>query len=360
MPLAELLTPQLQPRSVGSALDSLCLFGCARAGCGQTRESWKAFRCHDAQCCASQDDVIHHPPDSHAGAHVRAENTSNAPQLSSAAAVDWGIDDSSWPTADVSFSPEHSPYEDYASLGNALDVLSLGQVTRVGTAKPSTSKKTGEELKRSLADIIEFSEQGLSPGLPEFYVELQVEGNKAAESNTKDREHIRGLLDSYQTENALPQVASGKQHVQDHCGTDARNEAWHAEGYEKASTASADAVLLKFLRRLERCPQQCMRFCVGGSLLWPTLQLPEPGVCRVCGSTRTFHMQVMSPLIAMFVEAKSWLDIAEQEVTGAGQSVNVAPPDSWEWQTIGISMCPRLCRAGSERVIEEVACVCLE
>ena len=37
-------------------------------------------------------------------------------------------------------------------------------------------------------------------------------------------------------------------------------ETWAGEGYEQASATGADSMYLKFSKRLQRCPNQCLRY----------------------------------------------------------------------------------------------------
>merc|ERR1719433_194757 len=67
--------------------------------------------------------------------------------------------------------------------------------------------------------------------------------------------------------------------------------------------------MLKFQRRLERSPQQVVRYSWGGEPLWMAPPPQEvlsgawPPVCSLCGAPRTFEVQVLPTLHAGLLTA---------------------------------------------------------
>lgn len=81
-------------------------------------------------------------------------------------------------------------------------------------------------------------------------------------------------------------------------------ESWEGEGYEYDQTVHADRAFLRFRKRLERSPEQCLRYSFRGPPLlaaaWSGGGVPA---CQLCGAARAFELQLMPPLLSFLHEA---------------------------------------------------------
>ncbi|KAK9835263.1 hypothetical protein WJX84_006409 [Apatococcus fuscideae] len=50
-------------------------------------------------------------------------------------------------------------------------------------------------------------------------------------------------------------------------------DAWAGEAYVRDEANGCDVALVKFLKRVQRCSDQCARYQFDGSLLWPSIAL---------------------------------------------------------------------------------------
>ncbi len=184
---------------------------------------------------------------------------------------------------------------------------------------------------------------------------------------------------------------------------------WAGEAYEPDSTRTADAAFLKFTRRLQRCPEQCVRYGCAGSghgrpalcqrayskhvafaapcaanrvsglpvlrpspdhagcrrygadMLWPAAERPQPQPCPRCGNPRVPELQLMPGLLAALGDGLAWQ--AEQEKAEAGGRATVAAPsvDSWVWLTLAVFTCKASCgQSDGWNVTEEQIVSCQE
>ncbi|XP_055872308.1 programmed cell death protein 2-like [Biomphalaria glabrata] len=73
----------------------------------------------------------------------------------------------------------------------------------------------------------------------------------------------------------------------------------HGEHYEKTELKHGDKMFHKFLKRLQRCPEQCIRYDRNGdpllvSIMDSSLTIPN---CPYCGCQRIFELQLLPSLI---------------------------------------------------------------
>jgi hypothetical protein len=59
---------------------------------------------------------------------------------------------------------------------------------------------------------------------------------------------------------------------------------------------------------------------MGGPLLWPKAQLPQPPACPACGGPRTFELQLTPSLMQLSIEAAQMALEQQLPVDTAGEN----------------------------------------
>ncbi|GFN83102.1 programmed cell death protein 2-like [Plakobranchus ocellatus] len=82
------------------------------------------------------------------------------------------------------------------------------------------------------------------------------------------------------------------------------------ENYEKSELRHGDRMFHKFLKRLQRCPQQCVRYDRGGDpLLVNDIRDVLIDCCPVCGGERVFELQMLPALIPQLQPTDADVDV---------------------------------------------------
>lgn len=266
------------------------VFGCISATCGSTPESWVVLRVQ--RCISSQVSKTHN----HMGALL--------PEPSHAALnTDWQED--FW-----SFDKGEENDDD-------IDLEELGRALSEAASLASHSKK--ESIPHQLEATLEPSSTSQrirdvdsnTPVLPCFYVYTQKEA-----------------LEKEVASVCLNYTSLSIKENQTYLDENAPQEAWEEEGYEYDRALSADRTYLKFKKRMDAYPEQCFRYSYNGKPLLAAQEAGDPERCRLCGGSRHYEMQLMSPLLYFLQEATS------------DQKYSL---ENWNWMTLLLYTCSNSC-----------------
>ncbi|KAK9713326.1 hypothetical protein RND81_06G019800 [Saponaria officinalis] len=118
---------------------------------------------------------------------------------------------------------------------------------------------------------------------------------------------------------------------------DRQEELWKEESYEYDKALNADRTYLKFKKKLDACPQQCIRYSFGGKPLLAAGSVVDSRPCDHCGESRQYEMQLMPPLVHFLQEGAIG---AQRELL-----------DSWSWMTLMVFTCSKCCFQKSDQEI---------
>lgn len=229
--------------------------------------------------------------------------------------------------------------EDDDSNDADVDLEELGRALSEATSLASHSKKkNGRTYPEDIANGLQIKpstkvKDASIPVVPCFYIYSQEEPSSG---------NISAICASYSSIS----VKENKSHTDDSGG----EEAWDEEGYEYDRALDADRTYLKFKKQVDAFPEQCFRY--GGKPLLATTDLGEPGTCGLCGGSRDYEMQLMSPLLYFLREA------------AVGSST--CSPEDWNWITLLVYTCSKSCslpspedKSGNDgwTVVEEAALI---
>ncbi|XP_022092764.1 programmed cell death protein 2-like isoform X1 [Acanthaster planci] len=160
-----------------------------------------------------------------------------------------------------------------------------------GLAKLSISSQCSAEVTPTGCNSVLSSSQ--PPSFKDYFVSVFDEPLPCSASVTELTNHERELIDEYQQREGVDLVEWQKESSQ------TKRAASCEESYEKTTAKHGDKVFLSFAKKLQLCPEQCIRYSWCGSPLY--LTSPNEGAvippCPYCGRQRVFEVQLMPPLI---------------------------------------------------------------
>ena len=170
----------------------------------------------------------------------------------------------------------------------------------------------------------------------EYFLVAEAEPPATTSLSARDAAHAEALLATYAAREGVsvrdiiaPPTSSA---------SGASEEDWTGEAYEVGEAAHVDDAYLKFHKRLQRAPEQCMRYAAGGMpVIWPTRKPPTPKPCERCNKMRVCELQLTPALIR---------DVEDALGMYKGSRTHLASEDellAWDWQTVCVFTCPDSC-----------------
>jgi len=383
------------------------LYVCTKLNCGKEPQSWRALRCQwrSPTPTATQDN----PPKS---IEKSTNITSEAKPTTTLNTAGWGLGDSS---KEAVRNPAASGF-DFSDLEAALDAMSTktAPIASQNAGKSAlAAEKEQEKLEELAIELLQLEDE--STHLPGFYLDLvesqsienrleKLNGRSGGDGHKNNVNssmnyvdssmHIRELLQKYgenTSEGDIERLINYEDDEEKDGGDKFRKQnragsssgggggggggarlkedpadpiTWDGEGYEEDAVLAVegrkgvDQPFLKFMKKLQCIPDQCVRQGRGDRMLWPSSSrnVPEPGVCLHCGAARVFEYQLLAPTIAALEESADWL-----KEEGIEDGTVERPPVSWDWVTVAVFGCQKRCFEDSKGMYrEEKVVVCEE
>ncbi|KAL3637495.1 hypothetical protein CASFOL_018663 [Castilleja foliolosa] len=234
----------------------ICVFGCLVPDCESP--IWRAFRVQKVL----SNEVTNEPASS-------ISNSKNNWQKDLWSFSDRESDDD---------GDEDMDMEELArAFSEAADLTSTDK-RQNNSAESSRKPPPTSRSARSIDDKI--------PVLPCFYIYTQEEkqSKKAVSGSSKNT-----LLSVQECDYVSEDQSNG--------------ETYEEENYEYDRALNADRTYLKFKKRVDAYPEQCFRYSYGGKPLLASVEIGDPGICKYCGGSSHYEMQLMPPLIFFLQEA---------------------------------------------------------
>ena len=230
---------------------------------------------------------------------------------------------------------------DAATLSAELDAMLVCGVGRADGRADAATMPGGEdedegegeddaarEEDGSLSRIVrEAYDAACATQIVEYHLVSEIEPEAVSGMTAKEAAHAEALLARYAEREGVS--------VTDIVAIDGEDGEWAGETYERGEARHADDAYLKFARRLQRAPDQCMRYDVDGmKFIWPTKTPPPSTSCDRCGATRVCELQLTPALLR---------DVEDALSMHKGDKSRLASEDDllgWDWQTVCVFTCP--------------------
>ncbi|GMF47445.1 unnamed protein product [Phytophthora fragariaefolia] len=306
---------------------TLYVFGCNAVACTEAPGSWRVLR--------DQVEPAKEVP-------VEADVEKVTEQVDKVKLA-WGSDsdDSDWSDDDEDSKPQ-TPAADLVDLEALLQQRDDAMKTSVKTSKAAPVAKKVEPVKENAAA----GKRNVFPALMIEVVDEPYEDYTAEH----DFAHENKLLEQYmkqEEEEKSTDISDLRSVISNSKKKGAATQSSGAasstgESYEK--TPAEQRHLLRFQKRISRCPLQCLRYDYGGEPLWPvvipqSLKVPS---CPGCGEERSFEMQ-LTPTINYFLKVDQFAaaDAASQQKPVSTPDSNAAdapkavvPPGGMDWLSL--------------------------
>lgn len=291
----------------------LYLFGCLKPKCGKLPACWRALRCQvpvaerPQSCCTA---------------------VSQPTQCSGTGANAW---EDCWDGLQDNVSGSAF---DFSDLNAAFD----GAALHPHNCMQAASSTRAKNLTYIMDEPSHSTDNAGPPGssslfvwdgpvcFPAFYIVFEAESDVKRQTDS-----IMGraneLMALYQTDS---KVEDSKCESEVDLGP---------EQYEADSARGVPQSYLKFYKRLQVNPAQCLRYAHRALPLWPSKEKPAPPPCGQCGGARVFEFQLMPACIHLAMEAA---DMHSEK----GQLVDAevrACLSEWDWLTIAVFTCTKSC-----------------
>ncbi|KAF3792531.1 Programmed cell death protein 2-like [Nymphaea thermarum] len=273
----------------------LFVLACSSPNCGSNPLSWRTLRVQKTNSEAGTTKTV---------SNSRASASTNSDQLGEDTWSFGGDDDDGCDGLNLSMA------ELGKALAEAAAAASHGQRRRDAKDRDELHEKPG---KRVIDPCL--------PVMPCFYIYI-------------------GKESTLQNVSCLSAACSVSTKGSGHFDSAEDKDSWEAEDYEYDRALDVDRTYMKFKKRLDLYPEQCLRYSYGGKPLLASDQLQEPGCCSLCGGPRHYEMQLMPPLLYFLKEGS--------EASGA-----VCPTEYWNWMTVIVYTCSKSCFLHADLVDHE-------
>lgn len=277
---------------------AIYVFGCVMPKCGSSPMSWRALRVQKSFSVEESNIICH---------EVVPKATSSLSDSTS----DWRED--LW-----TFDSREDDGND-----DDIDLEELGMAFSEAASLASLPKKQNNNCyPKSNVEPLPVSNttrvvNNKTPVLPCFYIYTQEEASSR---------EVTSICSSY--------TSLSIKEKQNDLDVHAHEETWEEEGYEYDRALNADRTYLKFKKQMDAYPEQCFRYSYGGKALFATGGAGDPGTCRLCGGSRHYEMQLMSPVLYFL-----------QEEARACQEYSL---ENWNWMTLIVYTCSESCSKSNQ------------
>ncbi|OWZ17473.1 hypothetical protein PHMEG_0008576 [Phytophthora megakarya] len=319
---------------------TLYVFGCNSVACTENPGSWRVLR--------DQVEQAKETPES-------GEIEEIVEQVNKVK-VAWGSDsdDSDW-SDDEDDSKTKTPATDLVDLEALLQQRDDAMKSNVKTVKSMATPKKTEPA----GEIASIGKHNVFPALPIEVIDEPYEDYIAEQ----DFAHENRLLEEYmkqEEEEKSTDLGDLRTVI-----TNSKKKRGTAQSYGASSTGesyektpAAQRHMMRFQKRISRCPLQCLRYDYGGEPLWPVV-IPQNLIippCSGCGEERSFEMQ-LTPTINYFlrVDEHAAVESTSQKTNPDNSApdapTTVVPPGGMDWLSLIVYCCSESCADSHEEYV---------